>query len=174
MKNTLQKLLFLVILLGSFTCLAQSDTWPSSNATTIYFIRHAEKDRSNLSEKNPHLTVEGKIRAENWAHFFKDIPLAAIYSTKYHRTEETAMPTATNKSLAVQFHDAKKLDPSPFLEKHQGTAILIVGHSNTTPAFVNEFIKEKRFKDLSDNDNGTVFKVQYINGQILVQQYHVD
>jgi 2,3-bisphosphoglycerate-dependent phosphoglycerate mutase len=174
MKNTFQKILFLILLMGSFLCIAQSDTVPNSNATAIYFIRHAEKDRSNLSEKNPHLNTEGKKRSEKWVHFFKDIPLAAVYSTQYQRTEETALPTATDKGLVVQFYDANKLDPTPFLEKHQGTAILIVGHSNTTPAFVNEFIKEKRFKDLSDNDNGSVFKVQYINGQILVQQYHVD
>ncbi|MFT7407968.1 MAG: 2,3-bisphosphoglycerate-dependent phosphoglycerate mutase, partial [Flavobacteriaceae bacterium] len=86
MKNTFQKLLFLIILMGSFSCIAQSDTVLNSNTTAIYFIRHAEKDRSNLSEKNPRLNTEGIKRSKKWVHFFKDIPLTAVYSTQYLRT----------------------------------------------------------------------------------------
>ena len=52
--------------------------------TTYYFIRHAEKDRSNKSEKDPNLTAEGLKRAQIWAEVLKDIPLDMVLSTNYH------------------------------------------------------------------------------------------
>ena len=37
--------------------------------SVYYFIRHAEKDRSNPENKNPELNQQGKIRALNWLYF---------------------------------------------------------------------------------------------------------
>ena len=39
----------------------------NERTTSVYFIRHAEKDRSNPDERNPHLTDQGIQRAEKWA-----------------------------------------------------------------------------------------------------------
>jgi 2,3-bisphosphoglycerate-dependent phosphoglycerate mutase len=146
----------------------------NERTTSVYFIRHAEKDRSNPDERNPHLTDQGIQRAEKWAHFFKDIPLDAVYSTNYHRTIETAYPTAQQKGLEVINYDPRILDPAPFVNKHKGRTILIVGHSNTTPAFVNAFLGEKKYEDLSDTDNGSVFLVRYSDLEKNAVQYHVD
>ena len=57
---------------------------------------------------------------------------------------------------------------------HKGRTILIVGHSNTTPAFVNAFLGEKKYEDLSDTDNGSVFLVRYSDLEKNAVQYHVD
>ena len=62
--------------------------------TTFYFIRHAEKDRSTPNDRNPGLTEKGRLRALNWAYFFREIPLKAIYSTNYIRTTSTAQTIA--------------------------------------------------------------------------------
>ena len=35
----------------------------NERTTSVYFIRHAEKDRSNPDERNPHLTDQGIQRA---------------------------------------------------------------------------------------------------------------
>jgi broad specificity phosphatase PhoE len=113
-------------------------------------------------------------RAEKWARFFKDVSINAIYSTNYHRTQETAVPTAKQKGLEVISYDPRKLDPTPFVDKHKGHTILIVGHSNTTPAFVNAFLGEKKHGDLSDSDNGSVFLVRYSDTEKIAVQYHVD
>ena len=163
--------LFLCLSLHSF---GQETQTKESNAAVFYFIRHAEKDRSNPNERNPHLTEQGHYRAKQWAHFFKDIPLAAVYSSPYHRTIETATPTAAQKNLEVLSYDPRNLDPKPFLEQFPKGQILIVGHSNTTPAFVNAFLEKARYDDLDDSDNGSVF-VLYISEDFkLVNQYHID
>lgn len=51
--------------------------------TTFYFIRHAEKDRSDPTNKNPHLTKTGQLRANNWSAILHHIPFHVIYSTDY-------------------------------------------------------------------------------------------
>ena len=50
---------------------------PSEEITTYYFIRHAEKDTTDTSNKNPELTETGKKRAQNWTKTFKDIDILA-------------------------------------------------------------------------------------------------
>ena len=63
-----------------------------------------------------------------------------IFSTNYKRTIATASPTAISKKLKIKLYDAKKLYSKDFKEKTRGKTILIVGHSNTTPQFVNKII----------------------------------
>lgn len=65
-----------------------------NETTTYYFIRHAEKDKSDSSNKNPDLTEKGIQRAEKWSNVFENIKLDFIFSTKYNRTIQTAQPTA--------------------------------------------------------------------------------
>ena len=46
-----------------------------------------------------------------------------------------------------------------FQQKTKGKTVLIVGHSNTTPAFVNAILKNKKYGDLPDDENGGLFIV---------------
>ena len=43
----------------------------SKLTSTYYFIRHAEKDRSDSNNENPHLIDIGKQRAQHWNEVFK-------------------------------------------------------------------------------------------------------
>jgi len=85
-----------------------------TSETTYYFIRHAEKDRSNPSERDPELTEKGHQRAAFWAQHFAEIPLDAVYSTNYKRTTSTAVQTAISKGLEVQLYDPRNLNDSLF------------------------------------------------------------
>ena len=127
------------------------------NTTTYYLIRHAEKDRSNPSEKDPKLTEEGKKRAENWKKVLEEVPFDMIYSTKFNRTKETAEPIAKAKNLEVEFYDSEDMYNLEFQQKTKGKTVLIVGHSNTTPAFANAIIKKQKYSDLPDDENGGLF-----------------
>ena len=53
--------------------------------TTIYIVRHAEKDTGN----NPILTAGGKLRAGDLMRYFKKEEINHIYTTPYRRTEMT-------------------------------------------------------------------------------------
>jgi phosphohistidine phosphatase SixA len=143
---------------------------PSNMATsTFYFIRHAEKDRSDPSDKNPHLTEIGKARASHWSEILGKVKFDAVYSTDYNRTKETAQPTATKNNLEITIYDPKTIDAKSFMADNKGKTVLIVGHSNTTPAFVNNILGRKKYEDIDDSNNGNLYIVT-INGDIINDQ----
>ena len=131
----------------------------SKNETTYYLIRHAEKDRTDASNRNPDLNEKGKERAIKWAEFFEDKNIDAIYSTDLNRTIQTATPTAENKGLEIQKYDYRNLYSDEFQKATKGKSVLVVGHSNTTPFFANKILGEDNFKQMDDNDNATLFKI---------------
>ena len=162
----MKKKIFLIIIL-SFIVSCKSDKKKEvviNNNTTIYYlIRHAEKDRST-KDKDPVLNELGLKRAENWAKIFKDIPFDKIYSTDYKRTQQTALPTAFSKGLEVLSYGTENLFSEEFKTKTERQTVLIVGHSNTTPAFVNAIIGKKEHLQINDSDNGKLFIVTVDEG----------
>ena len=113
----------------------------TSPPTTYYFMRHAEKDRSDKTNKNPDLTKKGNNRAENWSIVFENVDFDLIYSTKYNRTIQTAKPTATKQNIEIQYYSPSHLNDEDFKLKTNGKTVLVVGHSNTTPQFVNDIFR---------------------------------
>jgi broad specificity phosphatase PhoE len=142
--------------------------------TTYYFIRHAEKDRSDPENRNPALTELGQERAQNWMRVFKDIALDAVYSTDYNRTQQTAAPTAQSKSLNVESYNPRTLNDSLFSNATQGKTVLVVGHSNTTPSFVNAVIGTKTYGDIDDSNNGNLYVVRVQGDRKEAQLLHVN
>ena len=71
----------------------------SSDASVYYFIRHAEKDRSDKSNRNPDLIQKGLLRAVKWSYVLENVSFDAVYSTDYNRTKQTAQPTAEKNGL---------------------------------------------------------------------------
>lgn len=130
-----------------------------SEITTYYFIRHAEKDTTNPDDPDPALTPEGVRRSEKWAEVFRDIEFDHIYSTKYKRTTSTAQTVADAQDKEVELYDASKLNDQNFQDRTKGKTVLIVGHSNTNPQFVNYLIGEKKYKDIDDKESGSLFIV---------------
>ncbi len=135
----------------------------SDKTTTYYLIRHAEKDRTNNTNKNPNLNSDGVIRAEKWAKHFENIELDAVYSTDYNRTQQTAAPTAKSKGLIVQSYNPSKMYDSIFKKNTKGKTVLVVGHSNTTPVFANTILGQKKYKNMADNDNASLYIVTVVN-----------
>lgn len=129
--------------------------------TTYYLIRHAEKDRSDTTNRNPNLNKIGLKRAENWKNYFKDIDLDAVYSTNYNRTQQTATPTAKSKNLKILSYDPSNMFNDDFQKNTLGKTVLIVGHSNTTPAFANKILKSEIYKQMDDNDNASLFMISF-------------
>lgn len=154
------KKLILITLLAVFalsSCNESSEK--NGEVSTYYLIRHAEKDRSDATNKNPDLTEEGLKRAENWAQHFKDIKFDAVYSTDYNRTKQTAMPTAIANNLDLLFYHPFELNIEEFIANTKGKTVLIVGHSNTTPDFANKLIGETKYEDIADDNNANLYIV---------------
>lgn len=163
MKKTILLSLLIVV---TFSCKSDKKEFVpfNNNKTTVYyFIRHAEKDRSDPTNKDPELTKKGIDRAKNWARLFKPIDFDLIFSTDYKRTLETALPTAIEKKLIIQIYDPTNLNDSLFKEKTKDKTVLIVGHSNTTPAFVDAILGEEKFPDIEDTVNDHLYIVTINN-----------
>jgi len=137
--------------------------------TVYYLIRHSEKDRS-VSGNNQHLNDIGKKRAENWAQYFKDIALDEVYATRFHRTQETARPTANSKNLNIKSYSVGKLYTNSFQKKTNGKSVLIVGHSDSTPQLVNKILGENKFGAIDDSENGMLYIITIENGEKSVEE----
>lgn len=155
-----------LLLVGSCKEEAQPVADPGpAEVSTFYFIRHAEKDRSNPDDIDPELTQKGLGRAMHWAEILNEVPLDIVYSTDYQRTEMTAAPTAVKQDINLEYYDPETLDLEQFKIDNAGKNVLVVGHSNTTPSLVNRMIGEERFPALDDTDNGSLFIVKLVGSQ---------
>ena len=150
-------LLFTIGLIGLQSCNnaqgAEKKTEVAS--TTYYLVRHAEKDLNDPNTANPQLTPEGVVRAMNYAEYFKDKGIDAVYSTDYIRTQETARPTAEMAGVPVLSYDPNsgKIDGIPM-----GQNVLIVGHSNTIPQLANSLAEVNTYTELDEaTEYGTMF-----------------
>ena len=144
----------------AFTSCAQDHkTVEVEEISTYYLIRHAEKDRSNSSNRNPDLSEIGVERAKKWSEVMSHIDFDAVYSTKYNRTMQTATPTAERNNLDIQSYDPRKMYDAKFQKETKGQTVLIVGHSNTTPFFVNKILKEEKFDEMDDDNNSNLYIV---------------
>ena len=137
--------------------------------TTYYLIRHAEKERTDPLNRDPHLTTKGKERADNWQNIFKEIPFDIVYSTPYHRTRETAQPTASAQHLTIESYDTRNLYNALFKEKNEGKIVLVVGHSNTTPALANKILGREEYPQIDDLTNGNLYILK-VNSQGVTSQ----
>lgn len=150
-------LICIAITLFSFTGYSQEET--DTVKTTYYLIRHAEKDRSNEDNKNPDLIEKGQQRAEKWATLLSNFNIQEVYSTDYNRTRQTAKPTADAFGLTIKTYHPFKLDFEKFLKDTKGKSVLVVGHSNTIPFFVNKLINKKEYQQIEDNNNANLYIV---------------
>ena len=149
-------LLICILLLPSSACY-------SSEVTTYYFIRHAEKLRIDKTDQNPKLSEAGLKRADAWREIFSNVNLDAVYSTDYSRTKLTAKPTADSKNLPILLYDPSDMYSDSFQRETSGQTVLVVGHSNTTNVFANKALGEEKYGQIDDNNNSNLYIVTVID-----------
>jgi len=123
-----QYLIYTLLVLAFHVAQAQN----ADDLFTIYLVRHAEKDLSDATNKNPSLSSCGQQRAESLVNFFQLVSFDAIYSSDYTRTLDTAKPIAQAKNKEVTIYDPRKLDDFSKMLLSKEEDALVVGHSNTT------------------------------------------
>ena len=131
----------------------------SQECSSFYLIRHAEKLRIDKTDRNPKLNDKGILRAEKWKDVLKNIDLDKIYSTNYNRTIETAKPTSTSQNIDITIYSPAIIDYRSFKEINKGKKVLIVGHSNTIPNFVNGLIEKDVYDQIDDLNNSNLYLV---------------
>ena len=139
---------------------------PENDCSTFYLIRHAEKERVNKSERDPKLNEKGIIRALNWKDYFIDKDISKIYSTNYKRTLETVKPILEAIGLTAILYSPSNIDYKNFILSNKGEKVLIVGHSNTIPGFVNELINDQVYSQIDDLNNSNLYIVNLCDSSI--------
>tara|TARA_B100001248_G_scaffold190800_1_gene146073 strand:+ start:1053 stop:1535 length:483 start_codon:yes stop_codon:yes gene_type:complete len=139
---------------------------PENDCSTFYLIRHAEKERVNKSERDPKLNEKGIIRALNWKDYFIDKDISKIYSTNYKRTLETVKPIEEAIGLTAILYSPSNIDYKNFILSNKGEKVLIVGHSNTIPGFVNELINDQVYSQIDDLNNSNLYIVNLCDSSI--------
>lgn len=145
----------------------------AQEVTTYYFIRHAEKQRTNPDDRDPSLTFQGYKRADAWKEVFKNVKFDAVYSTDYNRTKLTAKPTADANNLPILVYDPRNMYTESFQYNTKGKTVLVVGHSNTTNAFVNKILGEKKYPQIDDSNNSNLYIVTVIDGKASAQLLYI-
>ena len=110
-------------------------------ASVIWLVRHAERADAGMDDQpDPELSDVGRARAEELARFLGEAGITSIHSTPYHRTMQTAMPLAEALGVDIETYnpgDAEGMEAFRAGLRSPGRH-LVVGHSNTTPALVEQ------------------------------------
>lgn len=150
-----------IVVILSIAALSLSNFDALAQKTTLWLVRHAEKETTNPAVRDPDLTAIGKLRATALAQMLKREKIRHIYSTIYKRTQNTVMPLAGTLKLTPEIYDTKDLNAvaQRVLAENKGESALIVGHSNTLIPMIKALNYEVPFEELSDNDYDMLFKV---------------
>lgn len=134
----------------------------AASTTTIFVMRHAEK--AEMPAEDPPLSPAGEARALELAQHFGRAPkgsgLDSIIVSELRRTQETVRPLANRLGIPVIVVPAS--DPAKAarraLDENRGGRVLIVGHSNTVPAIIEELSGDE-VPEMSELEYGVVYVV---------------
>ncbi|OYZ00164.1 MAG: hypothetical protein B7Y37_11715 [Sphingobacteriia bacterium 28-36-52] len=130
----------------------------AAQTTTVWIVRHAEKDTAFATRANPALNAMGKQRALDLAAYLKKEPIAMIYSTDTKRTRQTA----EHFTAPLEIYNPRNLTDFAIQlnATAKGKTILLVGHSNTVLETIEALGGQRPVKALSDEDYDYIFKVE--------------
>jgi broad specificity phosphatase PhoE len=148
----------LFLLLVIFICTISAAL---AQATTVYIVRHAEKDLSDPNTKDPRLTGVGLQRAQTLSTTLEKEEMAAIFSTNYIRNLQTAEPISKRTRKKILIYDPTNMTDLVTTVKNQysGKTVLIVGHSNTVLPMIRAFGGNTIVGEIKDTDYRYLFKL---------------
>ena len=85
---------------------------------------------------------------------------------KEKRTLNTIKPIAQEINFDAIIYSPSKIEFKSFIESNIGNNILIVGHSNTIPDFVNGLINNNIYSQIDDSNNSNLYIVSICNSEI--------
>ncbi len=138
---------------------------------TVYLVRHAEKELSSDDPKDPPLTPCGEERAASLAVFLSEVRLDAVYSSDFLRTRNTAQPVAQDKELEVRIYDHKKLEKFAEMLLERGEDVLVVGHSNSTPALAG-MLTGGELESMDERIYNRIYQVVISKGKGRLELFH--
>ena len=137
--------------------------------TVVYLSRHYEKAIGAEYAGNPPLTPLGESRAQALAELLDTMQFAAVLSTPFARTEQTAAPLAARLGMRVDTYSPSSSTSAlmdSLVRVHRGKKLLIVGHSNTVPRMLNALVQTPHYAEFSEQDYGMLYRVELADGRL--------
>jgi phosphohistidine phosphatase SixA len=162
-------LLVSAFFIAQFTAPAQ--TIITAGKTTIYLVRHAEKEKGD----DPLLTAAGNQRAGDLMRALKREKLQHVYVTQYRRTQITSDSIRIQLKIDTVHYNADTTGNN-LLEQiaaHYdfGKSMLVIGHSNTIPAIIKKLgVTNPAIADIPDDEFDNLFVVTIIKGSATLQK----
>lgn len=157
MTNSLKTVFFILglpMLLAASSC---SNHQPE--CTTIYLVRHAEKDLTDSTD-NPPLTIEGEARAQKLVKELSGVSFDGIFSTNLQRTMNTVLPIANKQDIQVvnyPYYQWQTMLDS--LKITYQKYYLIGGHGDILLPMIEYLGAKKPQEELGANEYDKIFKV---------------
>jgi broad specificity phosphatase PhoE len=135
-------------------------------ATTIYLVRHAEKDLTP-SVADPALTPAGEARAQALARKLAKAHPDALFTTDTRRTRATLAPLAQATGLTPLVYSPKEPDAFAIrlYKEYAGHTVVVVGHSNTLLPLLAALGVKAPMLEIKDEEFDYLFKVEMREGQ---------
>lgn len=129
--------------------------------TTIYLVRHAEKDLSVTGNPDPALSGDGLQRSFDLRDKLGKEKIEAIFSTRYKRTEQTGAPLAQLIGKEIIPYDATSNQElvKKISESYKGKSVLVVGHSNTVLSIAKAFGATPATQEIKDDQYNLLFRI---------------
>lgn len=153
-------LVLLCLVLGLFLTVVPAAV-TKAPLTTIYLVRHAEKDLTpGLAD--PPLTPAGEARARALRQKLQRRQPAALFTTDTRRTRSTLAPLAAATLLSPQVYDARQ--PLALVQRIRqefaGQAVVVVGHSNTVLPLIEALGVKPPLAEIKDEEYSYLFEVR--------------
>ena len=152
---------------------------PSAAAAqnVVFAVRHAERaDASSpppkMTAADPDLSAAGHERAKSLASMLKDAKIAAIFTSEFKRTKQTAEPLAKLLDVEIQQVPAKNADELLKRVRAVKGNVLIVGHSDTVPDLVNKLLGATEAGPIGEQEFDNLFVVVRSSPARLVRMHY--
>ncbi|MBF9220527.1 histidine phosphatase family protein [Hymenobacter ruricola] len=138
---------------------------PPVPVTTVYLVRHAEKDNAS-NPADPTLSVAGEARAQELSKVLAGTTPAALFTTDFKRTRATLAPLAAATGVVPQLYDALQPVTLAALIRTQyaGRTVVVVGHSNTLLPQIEALGVARPVADIAESEYNYLFKVSMADG----------
>ena len=157
---------FLFLLLGLLLLGAAGGAGAKPPRTTIYLVRHAEKDLTpGLAD--PGLTPAGEARAQLLAKQLAKRHPAALFTTDTRRTRATLASLAQATGLTPEVYRAQEPAAlaSHLRQDYVGKTVVVVGHSNTLLPLLAALGVAPLPAEIRDEEYNYLFRVMLRAGQ---------
>lgn len=161
--------LFLMVSLAVFatSLVAQAQPTANSKVTTVYLLRHAEKDSAS-TPSDPTLSAVGQVRAEALRPLLARRYPAALFTTDTRRTRATLAPLAAATHLEPLVYDPQALPAlaARIRTEYIGKEVVVVGHANTLLPLIEALGGTSPIEEIRDDEYDYLFTVRMTAGAL--------